>query len=420
LPDQVVGAQRGKHAGQFAALEQSALADGRLARLNGGFIDQAADLAGIGKIQQRREQGQRSHGILATQAGHRKRGAEDGAADAKAECIDFIDAADFLHHLDRLQRTLLDVVVPTQVALLGLDVLPRNQEYGITLLHRVAHHRVFRLQVKDVVLVDAGRHHQEGPRRDRLGLRRILQELHQLVFIDHRTGCHRQVAADLEGAVVGHRDATLFQVGDQVLDALLDAETLGLHRRLDEFGIGREEIRRRHRIDHLPRQEAHAVLGLAIGHRGRLDHAFYIVGIDQVSLAQVVIDRTFGPGRIVKSLVTRRRAGNLRRRLAGCLAQHALPELGVLRHPFLLQRFQRVGFGNPCRSGSTGYGLLLLIGEKLAEALRHGIAGLHHGLHRCILIGKRRHPLLLGRREILHCTIIHVKQRGRLRIDPCT
>jgi hypothetical protein len=250
---------------------------------------------------------------------HRKRGAEDGAADAEAECIDLVDAADFLHHLDRLQRTLLDVVVPTQVALLGLHVLPRNQEHGVALLHRVAHHRVFRLQVEDVVLVDAGRHHQEGPRRDRLGLRRILQELHQLVFIDHRTGCHRQVAADLEGAVVGHRDATLFQVGDQVLDALLDAETLGLHRRLDEFGIGGEEVGRRHRIDHLPRQEAHAVLGLAVGHRGRLDHAFHIVGIDQVSLAQVVIDRAFGPGRIVEIACHRASGRNLRRRLVGAL-----------------------------------------------------------------------------------------------------
>jgi hypothetical protein len=59
----------------------------------------------------------------------------------------------------------------------------------------------------------------------------------------------------------------------------------------------------------------------------------------------------------------------------------------VLRHPFLLQRFQCLGFGNPGWGGDAGNGLLLLVGEKLAEALRHGIAGLHHGLHHCILIG---------------------------------
>jgi hypothetical protein len=234
---------------------------------------------------------------------HGQRRAEDGAADAEAQGIDLVDVADLLHHLDGLQRALLDVVVPAQMALVGLHVLPRNEEYGVALLDRIAHHRVLRLQVEDVVLVDAGRHHQEGPRRDRLGLRRVLQELHQLVFIDHRAGRHRKIAADLEGAVIGHRDATLFQVGDQVLDALLDAETLGLHCRLDELGIGGKKVRRRHRVDHLPRQEAHAVLGLAVGHRRRLDHALYILGIDQVGLAQVVIHRALGPGRIVEALV---------------------------------------------------------------------------------------------------------------------
>jgi hypothetical protein len=41
---------------------------------------------------------------------------------------------------------------------------------------------------------------------------------------------------------------------------------------------------------------------------------------------------------------------------------------------------------------------LLLLGEELAETLRHGVSSLKHGLHRGILVGGGRHPGLLKKR----------------------
>ena len=73
-------------------------------------------------------------------------------------------------------RAELEVVVPAEVGLLGLDVLPGHEEHRETLLDHEAHQRIGRLQVHDVELVDAGRHDQQRG-LDLLGERRVLDEL---------------------------------------------------------------------------------------------------------------------------------------------------------------------------------------------------------------------------------------------------
>jgi hypothetical protein len=120
---------------------------------------------------------------------------------------------------------------------------------------RMAHEGILRLQVEDVELVDAGRHDHQRPRMHLRRRRRVLDELDQLVLEDHLARRRRQVAADLEGVVVGHRDAALAEVGEEVLDAGGDAGALRGKRRLDEFRIGRREVGGRHGVDELAGEE---------------------------------------------------------------------------------------------------------------------------------------------------------------------
>ena len=117
----------------------------------------------------------------------------------------------------RLEHALLDVVVPGQRPLLRAGVAPGHQEDGVALGHRVRDERVRRLQVEDVVLVDARRDDHQRPLVDLVGRRGVLDQLDQLVLEDHGARRGADVAAHLERRLVGHRDAALGQVlGEQL------------------------------------------------------------------------------------------------------------------------------------------------------------------------------------------------------------
>lgn len=108
------------------------------------------------------------------------------------------------------------------------------------------------------------------------------------------------MTADLEGRVVGHGDAPLLHVADQVLDALGDALALGGEGRLDELGVGGREVGRGQGVDVLAGQELHAGLAAAIGHGQGVGHLGEVVGVEQVGLTDVVVDRAgrpFGRGK---------------------------------------------------------------------------------------------------------------------------
>ena len=104
---------------------------------------------------------------------------------------------------------------------------------------------------------------------------------------------------------------------------------------------------------------------------------------------------------MIEALVARLRTDDLRCRLIGSLAQHALPELRMPPHPLPLKCLERIRLWSPCgriqAPGGNGR-IFLLLGKKLVEALRHGVSRLEHGLHCGILIGGGRHPGLLKKR----------------------
>src|SRR5213075_727525 len=98
---------------------------------------------------------------------------------------------------ERGERAFAHVVLERLAGEIGVRVDPGNDEYGEALVHAPPDERLLRREIEDVELVDPGRHDQQGPREHRRGRRRILDELHQIVFENDLAGRERQTAANL-------------------------------------------------------------------------------------------------------------------------------------------------------------------------------------------------------------------------------
>ena len=104
-------------------------------------------------------------------------------------------------------------------------------------LDRVAHERVLRLQVEDVVLVDAWRHDDEWPLAHLRRGWRVLNKLDQLVLVDHCARRRRDVAAYFESRLVGVRDPTLRKIVEEQPHAVGHALAARFDGELDGFRI---------------------------------------------------------------------------------------------------------------------------------------------------------------------------------------
>ena len=279
--------------------------------------------------------------------------------------------------LERGDRPQAEVIVPADLRLLGPSVLPRHQEHRETLLDNEAHQRIGRLQIHDVELVDARRHDQQRRLMNLLGQRRILDQLHQLILVDHRAGGHRQIAPYLEGAVVGHRNATFFEILEQILDAPGDALTLGLDRRLEKLRVGRGEIRRRHGIDVLSRQELDSLLGASVFDRQRIGNPAEKLRVDQIRLPEVIEHRALVPFRRRETAIARRRRNYRLRGLARLALHQPRPQCGVaggqvalqLQHPFRARQRHAFGHGRDLsrHSALLIHELKEILGQRLPE-----------------------------------------------------
>ena len=95
------------------------------------------------------------------------------------------------------------------------------------------------------------------------GERRVLEQLEELVLEDHRAGGRRDVAADLEGALVGLREVAALGVVPELARPCTDFRP-ACRSPSYRFGIEREVVARRCRIDPLQDGKADARLGLGI------------------------------------------------------------------------------------------------------------------------------------------------------------
>jgi hypothetical protein len=94
VPHQVVGPQEAEGGREVLPLEHAATAQLHLAVLDHVLVDEDVQHAGFGEVQQRGEQRGRMHRLLAARGVHRQRGGQQRAADAEAQRIDLLAAAD--------------------------------------------------------------------------------------------------------------------------------------------------------------------------------------------------------------------------------------------------------------------------------------------------------------------------------------
>src|SRR5207237_5764790 len=102
VPHQVVGPQEAEGGGQLLAFQQAravgrVFADVQLERLHGRLVDEDVDDAGVVEIEEGGQQRDACRRILAARGKHRQCGGKDGAADAEAQRVDLLAAADLVH-----------------------------------------------------------------------------------------------------------------------------------------------------------------------------------------------------------------------------------------------------------------------------------------------------------------------------------
>jgi hypothetical protein len=192
---------------------------------------------------------------------------------------------------------------------------------------------ILRLQVEDVVLVDARRHHHQRTLRHLRGARRILDELDEIVLEHHGARRDREVAAHLEGRLVGLADATALDVAKQVRQPARQALTAGLERLLERLGVGGRKIRRAHGVHPLLHREAGALLGRRI--ERRLFHqVLEVARSKQIGLLQVIVVGIVAPFAVAEAPV----AGFGRGERFAAAGHERMPELRLLLEVGRLQR----------------------------------------------------------------------------------
>lgn len=221
--------------------------------------------------------------------------------------------------------------------------------------------RILGLQVEDVELVDAGRHHQQRALvhlgRERL----VFDELEKRVLVHHGALGGGHVAAHLEDAFVGHGHMALPHVVQQVGDALGQALALGIDGLLLRLGVEDEEIAGCHGRHPLLHAEADARACLGIGlHRVGQSHQG--ARVEQVGRGGEGCHGALGPCGGAEAAV-----------FHGGRLQRLAPELGRFLQVLLLQPGQLVrGEGNG-RTGLRGSGA----GSGRAASLSEGFQRLH-------------------------------------------
>ena len=200
-------------------------------------------------------------------------------------------------------------------------------------------------QVHDVVLVDPRRAGQHRDRTDLRRLRRVLDELHQVVLEHDLARGGGEVLADPERTGVDLARAPL--VVEHVVDELTgpgdQAGPAGLEHPLQRGRVGQQEVRRRQRVH----QEAGRQRGLGVVHRvsgSGLKQVADQARRGQVRLAEGVKGRVVRP-RLIRETLVVLRDRNRRRRV----------------HPHPARRGHRPGHGHAGpeahRRGRRGSGL---------------------------------------------------------------
>ncbi len=297
------------------------------------FVDEQRQFARFGEVGLRGKQGHRLQPFIAV-ARHRCRGnRQQRAAQAIAGRVHLAVGHDRRHRVERRHDAELQIIVHGQIAVFRFRILPRDHEHREALVDQIAHQRVVRRQVEDVIFHDPGRHDQQRFGVDRFGYRLILDQFHQPVAIDNLALCHRHVAADLKGFRADRLAAAdqPLPVLRQVLQAAHQVHAAFFGRLPHQFRIGRQKIRRRQHVEDLARRKLHLVFVLP-GDAGHAGHGVVPpLLIEQKALVDDIIGPAL-PGLAGKAPVLRQRFDARWRRLAAGQAGARIPRQA---QPFL-------------------------------------------------------------------------------------
>ena len=193
----------------------------------------------------------------------------------------------------------------------------------MSLLDEPAHHRVLRLEIEDVVLVEPRRHDEQRPARDALRRGRVLDELHQVVLPDDLAGRDGEIHADFEGRLVRHADsqpsARGIDVVQQVERAAHEARAAGRDGLAQHCRIRPREVDGTHRREHLACVEARLSAFRVGESRAALASREQRARRGVVALSQGVEVRMLAPGRIGEGAIGRARGHRRPRRARAVL-----------------------------------------------------------------------------------------------------
>ena len=217
----------------------------------------------MGEIDLRGEERGARDAIVSLRCEVAERRGEERATDAVADGVDRRIVGDLARDPHRFEDAVAHVVVEGQARVPLRGVHPGDDEDGMPLLDQPADHRLLGVEVEDVELVDPRRHEQEGAPQHGLRLRRILQELEEIVAKDDRARRVGDVLAENEGRRVrlakAKRAATGLQVADQRLQTAQEVGSILLQRLFEKLRVGCEVVGRRGCREHLVEVEGRLV-----------------------------------------------------------------------------------------------------------------------------------------------------------------
>ena len=348
-------------------------------------------------------------------------GGERGARDAIA---DGMDRRHFQPLADRIDRFDLrsDIIVPHHLSHAFVGRFPGDHEHRDALLHRPAHKAFRRVEIENIEAVDPRREDHQRRGQHFVGHRCILDQLIERRLMDHLAGGDGDVFAQREGGRIGVAELAARQIGNQMLQPLDQAGTLGLDRLVQRHRIGQGKIGGRKRVGgHI---EGKAQL-LALFRRngiGAVCQHGQLLSQHQISLVKQLEERLFAPGGVGKALVSAvlcglQPFGKLRpdrrafrsdllplaqlRRLLLQMAQPQLLQTGGCIQPFIRACILTT-FARRCRK------LAKQLLRDPGLSLQQPGKGISHAAIAASVLG---HPDPNG-------SLLHALNRGRLKVPP--
>ena len=102
----------------------------------------------------------------------------------------------------RAQQPLLHIIIERLMRQFCAWIDPGNHEHRMPLIDQPFDERIFRLEVQNIIFIDPRRNDQQRRREHGCRRRRILDELHQFILIDHLTRRRRDIFADAKGVII--------------------------------------------------------------------------------------------------------------------------------------------------------------------------------------------------------------------------